>query len=249
MPPAQDLFRSTLQWPDSSVIRVRTKDGHEFTLQVAILTHRWRLFADDRAAAISLAESVTADELKAVLLYAYSDLPAKRTLVSTFTRFKLEQPQSLPQSTFVEDMRSLMQDTESADFFLVSADGERVSAHRAVLAARSRYFRSLFLSKSRESVEGVWRCAKAIPFASLQFFIEYVYTGQIAAPTTLELIPLCWLVRYLQLSGEKEVENIVISALSRELADGNVEALYEAAVEWNAKTVVDVIEKYSASRK
>jgi hypothetical protein len=191
---------------------------------------------------------VTGDELKAVLLYAYSDLPAKQTVIEIFRRFQLEQPQSLPQSTFVEDMRSLMRDTESADFFLASAEGERISAHRAVLAARSKYFRSLFLTKSIEWVEGVWRCARPVSIASLQFFIEYVYTGQISLPTTLELIPLCWLVKYLQLSGEKEVENIVISALSRELTDDNVASLQEVAVEWRAKGVLDVIEKYNASR-
>jgi hypothetical protein len=249
MSTVQDLFRSTLQWPESSVIRVRTSDDQVFTLQIAILTHRWPLFAQDREAAIRLAESVTANELKAVLLYAYSDLPAKRTLVEIFKRFQLEQPQSLPQSTFVDDMRRLMHDTESADFFLFSADEDRIAAHRSVLAARSRYFRSLFLSKSLESVEGGWRCFRPISLVSLQFFVEYVYTGQIASPTTLELIPLCWLVRYLLLSGEKEVENIVISALARELGEGNVQALHEAALEWQAKGVIDMIEKYSSTRK
>jgi hypothetical protein len=245
----QDLFRSTVQWPESSVIRITTSDGQVFTLQIAILKHRWPMFAQDRQGAIRLAESVTANELKAVLLYAYSDLPAKRILVETFKRFELEQPQSLPQSTFVDDMRRLMEDTESADFLLLSAEGDRIAAHRSVLAARSRYFRSLFLANSLESIHGNWSCFRPITLNSLRFFVEYVYTGQIASPTTLDLIPLCWLARYLLLSGEKEVENIVISALARELGAGNVEALHSAAVDWEAKGVIDMIEKYSSTRQ
>jgi hypothetical protein len=192
----QDLFRSTLQWPESSVIRIKTSDGQVFTLQIAILKHRWPMFAQDREAAISLAESVTANELKAVLLYVYSDLPAKRTLVETFKRFQLEQPQSLPQSTFVDDMRRLMEDTETADFFLLSAEGDRVAAHRSVLAARSRYFRSLFLAKSLESIHGDWSCFRPISLNSLRFFSRAIQHHQIICNDSKERLDCFRLLRH-----------------------------------------------------
>jgi hypothetical protein len=243
----QALFQPSIEWPEGSAIRVRTIDNRELILHVAILKHRWPLFADDPSAALDLARSVTGEELTAILLYIYSDLPVKRSIVDTFERFRLPHPQSLSQSTFVADMRALIQDRDSTDFSLESAEGIEVFVHRAVLVARSRYFRSLFLSKSEESVRGVWRCSKPIQLQSLQFFVEYLYTGQIASPVTLQLIPLCWLVKYLRLTYEREVENIVISSLSRELNEENESVLSVAATEWRAKCVLDVLNKYSAS--
>jgi hypothetical protein len=79
--------------------------------------------------------------------------------------------------------------------------------------------------------------------------VEYLYTGQIANPVTLQLIPLCWLVKYLRLTGEREIEDIVISSLSRELNEENESVLSAAAIEWRAKCVLDVLNKYSASRR
>ena len=252
----EHLFQTSIHWPEGSVMRINTVDGHEMTLHVPILKHRWPLFAENREAALEIAQSLTKEQLQAILLFTYSDLPAKRSMEAIFQQCQLKHPQSLQNSTFVEDMRQLMGDHETADFKLVSCDGEFVHAHRVILAARSRYFRALLLSGSRETVHGEWRHARPLSLRTLQFFIEYVYTGQIYEPSTIELIPLAWLVKYLRLSGDREVENIILSALSRELnrstepegqALEKYDRLYKAAQEWGAKCVIDVIDKYRAT--
>jgi hypothetical protein len=105
------------------------------------------------------------------------------------------------------------------------------------------------LTQSLESLKGEWSCAKPLSAATLQFFVEYVYTGQIAQPSTIHLIPLVFLVKYLKLSGEKEVENIIVSSVTRELNDSSQDVMYVAAQEWGAKCVMDVIDRYRATRK
>ena len=205
-----NIFKESIHWPEKSVIRVNTIDGSTMALQVPILKHRWPLFAENSEVALGLAQSLTKDQLKAVLLYAYSDLPAKRAMADIFEKCQLSHPQSLQQSTFVDDMRNLMHDEESSDFVLVAADGAQIPVHRCILAARSKYFRSLLLSGSMEAVSGSWRCGRPISPETLKFFVEYVYTGQISVPVTKHIIPLCYIAKYLRLSGDKEVENIVV---------------------------------------
>ena len=142
----------------------------------------------------------------------------------------------------------MMNDTETFDFKLNAAEeGKFVLCHRPVLAARSKYFKALFISHSLENETSEWRCAKPIPFKTLQFFVEYLYTGQINAPEIMHIIPLCWLVRYLRLSNETEIENIVISNLSRELCDDNVEEISKIAEEWNIRCVKGLVEKHQST--
>lgn len=245
----EDLFHKSIDWPEKSSILVNTVDGNTMRLHVPILKHRWPLFAENPEKAISLAQSLTKEQLKAVLLYIYSDLPAKRAMAAIFEEFQLSHPQSLQQSTFVDDMRNLMHDEESSDFILVATDGTEIPVHRCILAARSKYFYSMFITKSIEAVSGRWKFDSVISPETLQFFVEYVYTGQISVPVTMHIIPLCNIAKYLRLSGDKEVENIVVSALTLELNDETQEQLFEIAKKWDAKCVMDVIEKYNATKR
>jgi hypothetical protein len=244
-----ELFIGSVDWPPSSVITIKTSDDHEVILQAPILKFRWSLFRADPDRALEVARSLNLEELKAILLFLYSDLPAKRSLSEVFERCGLIQPRSLQESTFVDDMRKLMQDRDSCDFQLISAENEPVFVHRAILSARSRYFRSLFLSHSSESVSGIWKGPRPISTPPLLFFREYLYTGQIGSPDSLQLIPLCWMVRYFKLSIEREVQNILISSLTRELNEQTEPEFAAAAELWGAKCVKEVIEKYRATRR
>lgn len=244
------LFQGKIDWLPISAMQIETSDHKMVTLQIPILNHRWPLFHDNREEALEIARSLTIEQIQAILLYAYSDLPSKRSLAPIFHLCQLSYPQSLQESTFIDDMRNLMHDADSADFSLLSdIPVSCIPVHRAVLAARSRYFRSLFITKSSEYYSGVWKCFRPLTLSTVQFFVEYLYTGQISSPNTLSIIPLCFLVKYLRLSGEKEIENIVISALSRDLNETTVEAIQNCAKEWDAKCVIDVVEKYTATRK
>jgi hypothetical protein len=244
-----DLFLRPVSWLPSSIISLTTTDDHTVVLHSALLKFRWPLFAQDPEAALEVARSLTLSELKSVLLFIYSNLPARRSLLAVFDRCQLVQPQALQESSFVVDMRNLMKDSESCDFALESADGERFLVHRAILCARSKYFKSLFLCPGSESVSGVWKCVRPIPGPSLHFFREYLYTGQIESPSSLHLIPLCWMVKYLKMSGDREVENILVASMTRDLNDESRTEFAEAAAFWGAKCAVEVIEKYNATRR
>ncbi|KAH0792362.1 BTB/POZ domain containing protein [Histomonas meleagridis] len=238
-----------IQWPEESIVRVQTNDGNQMVLHTPILKCRWQLFAEHPDEALEIIQNSSSEELRAILLYTYSDLPARRSLSPIFQKCQLNQPQSLQESTFVEDMRKLMHDSSTTDFKLITEDNCVVPVHRAILAVRSRYFRSMIITNSLEVMNGEWKSPRPISLPTMQYFVEYMYTGQIMSPRTFDLIPLVWLVKYLRLSGEKEVENIIISALTRELNDETQEEMHEAAKHWGAKCVIDVIDKYVSTRK
>ena len=239
------IYCSHVVWPESSVIKIKTADGEEVCLQRPFLQHRWPKYQRNPEEAINLLSELTKEELKAVLRYIYSDLPGKLSQRTIFDKCELRNPASLQESTFTDDMRAMMEDFDSCDFkLLAEEEGQFVPCHRPVLAARSRYFRALFISNSKESIEGVWSSPKPVPFQTLKYFVEYLYTGQILDPQIAELIPICWLVKYLRLTNEKEVENIVVSVLSRELQKVNIDEISTIATQWNVKCVSDLVTKY-----
>lgn len=239
------VYISSITWPESSIIKIQTADGCQMCLHKPFLKHRWPMYNQNPELALETAQSLNKDALQALLLFIYSNLPAKLSYVQIFQRCGLTNPASLQDSTFTDDMRNMMNDPETYDFTLHAAeDGKFVGCHRPVLAARSKYFKALFISNSLENETSEWRCAKPIPYRTLQFFVEYLYTGQITSPEIPHIIPLCWLVRYLRLSNENEIENIVISVLSRELNNDNVDVISKIADEWNVRCVKGLVVKH-----
>lgn len=242
------IYSSQIKWPEQSIIKVTTSDGAVISLHTPFLKFRWPMYSENREEALQILSSLSKEDLKAVLLYIYSDMPGKLSHLTVFEKCNLSNPASLQDSTFTDDMRKMMHDAESCDFKLVSEEGDFVPCHRPVIAARSKYFKSLFISNSMESVTGEWHCSRPIPIATLRFFVEYLYTGQILEPNVIQLIPLCWLVKYLKLTSEKEVEIIVISVLSRELSPENVDVFSSIAEKWNVRCVSDIVTKFKATR-
>lgn len=246
--PVSTFYTSSerISWPEKSIIRVTTKDNQEMILHVPILQIRWKYFNECQDEVLRIIRDLNIDQLRAILLYAYSDLPARQSMSAVFDRCRLRQPQSLQDSTFIEDMRSLMKHHESADFTLYrdSTCDSGVFVHRAILSSRSKYFRSMFILNSKECQDGYWVSPVNISQETLQFFVEYLYTGQISFPNTINLIPLIWFIKYLKMSGEREVENIVISSLTRDLNENTKNEIYETAKLWDAKSIMNIIEKY-----
>lgn len=90
------------------------------------------------------------------------------------------QPICVPPSSFVADLRRLLQDTNTSDVcFLV--EGREIYAHRAILAIRSEYFQTmLFNGHMRESSDQ--HIPIEIPEMSHHTFskvLEYLYTDSV----------------------------------------------------------------------
>lgn len=77
-----------------------------------------------------------------------------QSVLNDFYKFRLT-PIGIPAPSLVNDFHRLLDDRETSDV-VFSVEGNEVHAHRAILAARSEYFRVLLLNgHMRESVQAV----------------------------------------------------------------------------------------------
>ena len=79
---------------------------------------------------------------------------------------------------FIEDMTKLMEDSETSDFTLKVANKD-FKVHKAVLAARSGVFRTMFLSGMQEAVEGE-AVITDVDEETLQEVLQYIYMGKLS---------------------------------------------------------------------
>lgn len=239
-----DVFQGKIAWPEQSIKRVETCDGYNVLLHLPILKHRWPMFAENRQEAMNIARSLTLEELNAVLLFLYSEFPVKHTMLPILNRCGLTLPRSLTERSFMIDMKKLVADHESADFMLVAGDRATVPVHQVVLAARTKFFRSMFLVQAKEVADGSWTCTRALHVETLRFFVEYLYTGRIEHPQAMYLIPVMWLVKYLGMAtGPEKVDNVVFNALDTELTEETRPMWLNIGKEWDVKSVVDFVER------
>ena len=79
-------------------------------------------------------------------------------------------------STFMNDIKSLWNDTESSDVTFV-VNGQEFPAHKAILAARCTYFRAMFFGDMRESTGHRVEIQDICPriFGNL---LEFMYTDE-----------------------------------------------------------------------
>ena len=81
-------------------------------------------------------------------------------------------------NVFIEDMTKLLEDPETADFILKTG-GKSFHVHKAVLGARSSVFRTMFLSRMKEGVEGE-AIITDVNEETLQEVLHYIYTGNLS---------------------------------------------------------------------
>mmetsp|Transcript_67044 Transcript_67044/g.218281 ORF Transcript_67044/g.218281 Transcript_67044/m.218281 type:complete len:319 (+) Transcript_67044:380-1336(+) len=132
----------------------------------------------------------------------------------------------LRSSSFVEDMRRMMVDPSLADITFV-VNGEAITAHRNVLAARSEYFAAMLTSHFQEASAGARVAVSDGTAEAFRMVLGYLYTDSIdlADGDALEVLRLADkynLVRLYQMStrhclrkldGENAVERLVQSDL------------------------------------
>ena len=79
---------------------------------------------------------------------------------------------------FIEDMTKLMEDPDTADFILKTG-GKSFHVHKAVLGARSRIFRTMFLSRMKEADLGE-AIITDVSEETLQEVLHFIYTGNLS---------------------------------------------------------------------
>jgi len=94
-------------------------------------------------------------------------------------------------ASFDDDLRKLCSDDTNADVTIIVGE-RKFKAHKALITARSQYFRSMFDSGMEESRKNEVHIDEADP-EIFQHYLEFLYTG--LPPTTLlqvawELLPL-----------------------------------------------------------
>jgi hypothetical protein len=75
-------------------------------------------------------------------------------------------------------MKAMVDDEACSDIVFILKDGERAHAMKGLLIGRSKYFRAMFRSGMRESIENqveVPDCSKAV----FLLFLEYLYSSEV----------------------------------------------------------------------
>jgi len=81
-------------------------------------------------------------------------------------------------SVFMDDMSKLLEDPETADFNLKSGS-KSFKVHKAILGARSKVFRNMFLSGMKEAVKGE-AVITDVDVKTLEEILYYLYTGKLS---------------------------------------------------------------------
>ena len=97
-------------------------------------------------------------------------------VLNDFHEFRFELI-SVPQSSFINDLRSMINNTLLGDVVFV-IEGKEIRANKAIMAARSEHFRALFYGGMKEQHEG----RVEIPDIAVNVFeaiLEYLYTDTV----------------------------------------------------------------------
>lgn len=149
-----------------------------------------------------------------------------------------------PTPSLAADMRFLLNNEAFSDVVLL-VEGKRIHAWRGVLCARSEFFRALFLSPLRESVEKDIELTD-VPHDIFLRVIEFVYTDSLndvnlTADSAVSLLSAA--NRYMLARLKYLVEEWLVARLS----DDNVYALFLAADLYEARTLRTKAVQYVAA--
>jgi len=142
---------------------------------------------------------------------------------------------SIPVSTnYVQDMRDMVDEDEYSDItFLV--EGQKVNAHRAILAGRCEHFAAMFRSGMRESVER----EIAIPNISKTVFLllmEYLYADSVKVDLEYA-VELFMIADLYQLD---RLRDICCSVVKRNLTVENAPMLLQSSADVHCQTLKDI---------
>ena len=97
-------------------------------------------------------------------------------VLNDFHEFRFELI-SVPQSSFINDLRSMINSTIFSDVTFV-VEGKEIRANRAILAARSEHFRACFYGGMKEQYEAKI-IYEDVAFNVFEAILEYLYTDTV----------------------------------------------------------------------
>jgi hypothetical protein len=122
-----------------------------------------------------------------------------------------------PPSQFAEEMQNAAREESNSDLVL-SLDGVRISAHKAVLTARSKYFKNLLEGKFAEA-HGAEVKIEGISEEVMRLFLDYLYGGNkqlINNDTAVDLLEAA--DRFLHEELHQVCERFLVESLDKENA-------------------------------
>jgi len=142
---------------------------------------------------------------------------------------------SIPVTTsYVQDMRDMVDEDEYSDVtFLV--EGQKVNAHRAILAGRCEHFAAMFRSGMRESVER----EIAIPNITKTVFVllmEYLYTDSVRVDLE-HAVELFMIADLYQLDRLRDICSAVVK---RNLTVANAPMLLQSSADVHCQVLKDI---------
>ncbi|KAJ8942635.1 hypothetical protein NQ318_013348 [Aromia moschata] len=140
-------------------------------------------------------------------------------------------------SQLSENLATLCLNPDYADVVLV-VEGQKLSAHKVILAARSEYFRALLYGGLRESNQAEIVLPDA-PLKAFKVLLKYIYTGHMFLTTLKEDVILDTLGLAHQY-GFQDLETAISDILKQLLALRNVCAILDTAHLYGLEKLVKV---------
>ncbi|XP_022902316.1 BTB/POZ domain-containing protein 9 [Onthophagus taurus] len=140
-----------------------------------------------------------------------------------------------------EHFGTLCTSQEYSDIVLV-VEGQKLYAHKMILAARSEYFRALLYGGMKESSQSVITLADA-PLKAFKILLKYIYSGQMFVMALKEDVILD-ILGLAHLYGFQDLETSISDILRQLLVLKNVCAILDAARLYGLEQLVKVCHNF-----
>lgn len=138
---------------------------------------------------------------------------------------------------FIADFRELLEDNEHKDTILeMENDGSLLKTHKAILTARSDYFKSAFRKNTfGESETSTLKIPSIFKAVIVQMMLEFVYTNRIIGLPEMSIEALLELLHCAEFYGLRDLKKISEYCLIGKMDVSNVAKLYCATEDYRAK--------------
>lgn len=138
---------------------------------------------------------------------------------------------------FITDFRDLLEDNEHKDTILeIEHDSSTIRVHKAILTARSDYFKSAFRKNTfDESETSILKIPPMFSASVVNSMLEFVYTNRIGRLPEFSINTLLELLHCAEFYSFRDLKKIVEHSLIGKMDVANVARLYCATEDYRAK--------------